>query len=359
MVVFRADASQRIGTGHVMRCLTLADALRARGAQVGFVCRDLDGHLMGLLRARGMDVRALPAPAQGGFKAEPGYAGWLGAPERTDAVETIAALPSTQPDWLVVDHYGLGREWEQQVRTRVGKLLVIDDLADRLHDCDVLLDPNHWVDLGRRHVGQVPEQCQVLTGAQYALLGPEYTNARRTAPVRDGLVRRVFVYFGGSDPYDITGMALEVLSQSEFRHLDVDIVLGPNNAHRDAIHAGAARRPRTFVHEPRAHLADLMAGADLALGAGGVATWERMCLGLPSLVVCIADNQRPTCDALAAEGLIQYAGDWTSVGPSDLAGALRRVLADPDRMISLSTRGAHLIDGLGASRVADIMEVNR
>lgn len=338
-----------------MRCLTLADALRARGAHVGFVCRDLDGHLMALLRTRGVDVRALPAPASGAFKDEPGYAGWLGVPERTDAVETIAALPNAQPDWLVVDHYGLGSEWERQVRTRVGRLLVIDDLADRLHDCDVLLDPNHWVDLDRRHVGLVPEQCQVLTGAEYALLGPEYANARRTASVRDGLVRRVFVYFGGSDPHDITGMTLAVLSRPEFGHLDVDIVVGPNNTHRRAIHTQAARRPRTFVHEPRAHLADLMAGADLACGAAGVATWERMCLGLPSLVVCIADNQRPTCEALSAEGLIQYVGDWTSVGPEDLARALRQVLAEPERLTRLSTRGARLIDGLGASRVAAIM----
>jgi UDP-2,4-diacetamido-2,4,6-trideoxy-beta-L-altropyranose hydrolase len=355
MVVFRADASQRMGTGHVMRCLTLADALRVRGAQVAFVCRDLDGDLMALLRKRGMDVRALRAPTSDTVKAAPGYAGWLGVPERTDAEETIAALGSAQPDWLVVDHYSLGRAWEQQVRPTVGKLLVIDDLADRRHDCDVLLDPNHWVDGDRRHVGQVPEACQVLSGAQYTLLGPEYTTARRTAPARDGHVRRVLVYFGGSDPHNITGMTLAVLSQSEFGHLDADLVLGPNNTHRGAIHTQAAGRPRTTVHEPRAHLADLMMRADLAVGAGGVATWERMCLGLPSLVVSIADNQRPTCEALFADGVIQYAGDWTSVGPADLARNLRQMLAEPDRLARLSSRGARLVDGLGASRVAAVM----
>lgn len=342
-----------------MRCLTLANALRARGAQAGFVCRDLDGHLMALLLKRGLDVRALPAPAPDTAMAGPGYTGWLGVAERTDAIETVAALGPEQPDWLVVDHYGIADTWEQQVRPSVGRLLVIDDLANRRHDCDVLLDPNYWVDPDRRHAGMVPERCQVLTGAQYALLGPEYANARRIAPVRDGTVRRVLVYFGGSDPYDITGMALGVLSQSEFCHLDVDIVLGSNNAHRDAIHTQATGRLRTAVHEPRAHLADLMARADLALGAGGVATWERMCLGLPSLVVCIADNQRPTCETLSAEGFIQYVGDWRSVGPGDLARALRQMLAEPDRMMSLSARGTHLIDGLGASRTADIMEGRR
>lgn len=338
-----------------MRCLTLADALQARGAQVQFVCRDLDGHLMANLRMRGMDVRALPAPKGGRAHPEPGYSAWLGVPEHTDAEETIAALPKTVPDWLVVDHYALASAWERQVQGSAGRLLVIDDLANRPHDCDVLLDPNYWPTHDHRYGGLVPERCLVLTGAQFALLGPAYANARRIAPERDGVVRRVFVYFGGSDPYDMTSLTLAVLSQSEFADLDVDIVVGPNNAQRDAIRSQASRRARTSLFEPRAHLADLMTRADLAIGAAGVATWERMCLGLPSLVVCIADNQRPTCEALSAEGLIDYAGDWTSVGSEELAGALRHILSRPDHLRSLSLRCSRLIDGLGVPRVMAIM----
>lgn len=354
-VVFRVDASRRMGTGHVMRCLTLAEALRARGAQTRFVCREQEGHLITLLRDRGLDVSALPAPTPGSPLAAETYAMWLGVPELADAAETIAALGGEVPDWLVVDHYGLGAPWEQRLRPHVGRLLVIDDLANRDHDCDVLLDQNHWLDPDRRHAGLVPERCQVLVGAQYALLGPEYASHRNTALVRDGVVRRLLVYFGGADPQDMTGVVLALLSTPRYRHLEVDIVVGPNNANAEVIRADAARRPHTSVYGPRPHLADLMALADLAIGAGGVTTWERMCLGLPSLVVCIADNQRPTCEALSAAGLIEYIGDARSVGPADIDNAMRQLLTERDRLVALSTRSSRFVDGRGASRVADVM----
>jgi UDP-2,4-diacetamido-2,4,6-trideoxy-beta-L-altropyranose hydrolase len=354
-VVFRVDASTRMGTGHVMRCLTLAESLRARGAQTWFVSRTQAGDLITLVRNRGLDVRVLPAPPPEPSEAADIYATWLGVPELTDATETLAALRSDKPDWLVVDHYGLGARWEQQLRPHVGRLLVIDDLANRPHDCDVLLDPNHWRDPDGRHAGLVPEGCQVLVGAPYVLLGPEYARHRHAARVRDGIVRRVLVYFGGSDPDDMTRMVLGVLSMPPFQHLDVDIVVGPNNLNADTIRAEAAGRKRTMVHSPRAHLADLMAQADLAVGAGGVASWERCCLGLPALVICIADNQRPTCEALSAAGLIHYVGESTSVGPTDIEMALRSLVSDRDRMVALSALSARLIDGRGAARVADII----
>lgn len=354
-VVFRVDASQRMGTGHVMRCLTLAEALRGRGAHTRFVSREHTGHLVTLLRDRGLDVRVLPAPVLGSPEAADTYATWLGVPELTDAAETIAALRGENPDWMIVDHYGLGALWEQQVRSHAGRLLVIDDLANRHHDCDVLLDPNHWRDPDSRYAGLVPAGCQVLVGAQYAILGPEYARYRHAARVRDGLVRRLLVYFGGSDPDDVTGMVLALLSAPQFRHLEVDIVVGPNNANAEIIRAEAASRPRTSVHGPRPHLADLMAEADVAIGAGGVAIWERLCMGLPSLVVCIAENQRPTCEALSAAGLIDYVGESKTVGPADIDLALRGLLSDRDRLVALSTRGAGFVDGSGAARVADII----
>jgi len=354
-VVFRVDASQRMGTGHVMRCLTLADALRARGAHTRFVSREHTGHLLTLLRDRGLDVRVLPAPAPGSAEAGDTYATWLGVPELEDAAATIAALRGERPDWLVVDHYGLGATWEQQLRPHAGRLLVIDDLANRHHDCDVLLDPNYWRDPDSRHSGLVPADCQVLVGAQYALLGPEYARYRLATRMRDGLVRRVFVYFGGSDPDDMTRMVLAVMSAPQFQHLEVDIVVGPNNVKAEIISAEASARPHTSVHGPRPHLADLMANADVAIGAGGVAIWERLCLGLPALVVCIAENQRPTCEALSAAGLIDYVGDSKTVGPADLDLALRTLLADRDRLVAFSTRGASFVDGGGAARVADTM----
>ena len=354
-IVFRADASTGMGTGHVMRCVTLAETLQARGARTSFVCRDHQGNLIDTLRNKALHASVLPAPHIQSRLAEEDYAAWLGVPQSTDAEQTIETLQGNKPDWLVVDHYALDAEWEQRLRPHIDRLLVIDDLANRDHDCDVLLDQNYSTEGEHRHLGVVPKGCQVLSGPRYALLAQEYASYRQTLPAREGPVHRVLVYFGGTDPHNMTGLALEALSAPEFRHLDVDVVIGTNSAHRATLGEQAARRPHTHVHGTRPHLADLMARADLAIGAGGVTTWERMCLGLPSLVVSIANNQRPTCEALSAEGLIQYVGDVRSVGKAQIRAALKTLLQDRERRAALSCRGQFLVDGRGASRVADVM----
>ena len=354
-VAFRTDASTRMGTGHVMRCLVLAEALRARGAHAEFICREHQGHLIATLREHAFPVARLPAPSSAGDAGKENYAAWLGVSPLEDAEQTMQALPVDDPDWIVVDHYGLDIEWETRVRARAGRMLVIDDLADRPHDCDALLDQNYATAGGRRHAGLVPERCDLLMGPRYALLAPEYESYRRTQPPRDGRVRRVLVYFGGADPSNMTGQALAALSAPAFRHLAVDLVIGTNHPHREALEAEAAARPDTCMHGTRPHLADLMVRADLAIGAGGVTTWERMCLALPSLVVGIAENQRPTNEALAAAGLIQYVGDVRSVGAVEIRDALTSLIEDRERLARLSSRGRILVDGRGTSRVTDVL----
>ena len=360
-VVFRADASTWIGTGHIMRCLTLAQALQERGAKPSFVCREHQGNLIELLHKRGLVVIPLPAPPApatpsiGTVPADSDYAAWLGVPQTADAESTIDVLNHEKPDWLIVDHYALGVEWEQRMRPHAERLFAIDDLSNRRHDCDLLLDQNYSVEADHRYTSLVPNGCWILSGPHYALLASEYAARREVVPVRGGRVRRVLAYFGGTDLYNMTGLALDVLSSPEFDALEVDVVIGPNNTGRAALDAQAAARPRTRVHDPRADLADLMAHADLAIGAGGVTIWERMCLGLPSLVVSLADNQRPTCEALANAGLIEYVGHVDAVRAPELRVALQRLLDQPDRLAALSRRGQELVDGRGTSRVADIM----
>jgi UDP-2,4-diacetamido-2,4,6-trideoxy-beta-L-altropyranose hydrolase len=353
-VVIRADASARMGTGHVMRCVTLAQALESRGAQPSFVCREHPGSMIAALRKRSWPVAVLPGPEGPARTTQEDYADWLGVPESTDAEETIGALANDRPDWLVVDHYSLGTEWEQRLRPHVARLLVIDDLA-RPHQCDVLLDQNYSDDGAARHKDLVPGLCIVLAGPRYALLAPVYASRRQARPERDGTVRRVLVYFGGVDPSNMTGQALTALSAPEFAHLAVDLVIGMNHSLRQALERQAAGRPGTSVHGTRPDLADLMVDSDLAIGAGGGTTWERMCLGVPSLVVSIAENQRAACESLAADGFIEYLGDASSVAAADIHDALKRLLADRDRLERFSSRGRLLVDGQGASRVADVM----
>jgi len=182
-IVFRTDAALQIGTGHVMRCLTLAEALAERGAHCRFVCREHSGNLMELIRDRGFDAIGLPVEsgrlATEASSDEPigAHATWLGADWAVDAEQACAALGDMDADWLIVDHYALDVRWERSLRSRCRRLMVIDDLADRIHDCDLLLDQN----LGREprdYAGLVPDCSAILVGPRFALLRPEFAALR-------------------------------------------------------------------------------------------------------------------------------------------------------------------------------------
>ena len=293
-VAFRVDASLEIGTGHLMRCLALAETLRGRGVGIQFICRQQPGFLLPLLHQAAMPVAMLAAVPATPHASQSSR----GVTQTEDAIQTIAALNGAKPDCIVMDHYGLGAQWQRQLRPHSSRLLVIDDLVDRPQDCDILLDPNFSLAGKDRYAGLVPPGASLLSGPRYALLRPEYAAHRGTTRSRAGEVTRVFVFFGGSDLQDMTGLTVEALSRVALRHLGVDVVVGANYAHRNKLERLIGQRPGATVHPPRAHLADLMAGADLAIGAGGVTTWERMCLGLPALVVTVAENQRPASEAL-------------------------------------------------------------
>lgn len=354
-VVFRVDASARMGIGHLIRCLTLAEALREGGAQMHFICRAHAGDLIALLRQKAMPVTTLPAPAAINTARGEDYAAWLGVSQAEDAGQTIEALDGEKPDWLIVDHYGLDVEWERRVRPHVSKLMVIDDLANRQHDCDVLLDQNYSAEGGQRYAGLVPDACRLLVGPRYALLRPEYATSRKTPRVRDGQVGRVMVFFGGTDPRNMTGMALEALANPGLKHLEVDVVVGANNPHREALVKQSRERAEITIYGPHPHLVDFMAKADLAIGAGGTTTWERLCLGLPSLVVSIAENQVPSCIALHRSRLINYLGFQDEVDVTGFFQEMVQMIGDPGRLMEMSLAGQALVDGRGVDIVNETL----
>lgn len=354
-VVFRVDASARMGIGHLMRCLTLAESLRKRNVQIRFVCREHTGNLITLLQQKAMPVTVLPAPAVSDTASGENYAAWLGVTQAEDAEQTIKALSGEKPHWLVVDHYGLDVEWEQRLRPHTNRLMVIDDLANRHHDCDVLLDQNYSAEGERRYAGLVPDTCKLLVGPRYALLRPEYAAYRKTLRTREGQVARVLVFFGGSDPQNMTGVALEALSHTELHHLGVDVVIGANNPHREALVKKTAEMAQATIYGLRPHLADLMAQADLAIGAGGATTWERLCLGLPSLVVSIAENQVPSCAALHYSRLIDYLGYQDDVDAAGVSNEIIHMIGNPGRLVAMSLAGQALVGGCGADIINDTL----
>ncbi len=325
LAVFRTDASNSIGTGHVMRSLTLAEALTSKGFEILFVCRELEGHLCDEITGRGFTVYRLPAPDHPIRNTASLYSSWLGVTEPQDAGETLAALAHVSPDWLVVDHYGLGRDWEISIRPAAGRLLAIDDLA-RAHECDLLVDQNLVSGMRGRYDGLVTKRCNLMLGPEYALLQPIYAQLHDRVPPREGPVRRILVSFGGSDQPNMTERTLECILGLNRPDITVDVVVSSGHLHVQEIQECLRGNAQIHLHKSLSNLASIMVSADLAIGAVGVTSWERLCLGLPAIVVTIADNQRPVAAGLHEMGLIRWIGHHDEVDVQKMCQALNGIL---------------------------------
>lgn len=357
-IVFRTDAALDIGTGHVMRCLTLAETLREHGAVCRFVCRAHPGNLIEMIQRRGFEVHALPFDNYWIVPENPSpvHASWLGADWQADAEQTKVGAGETAVDWLIVDHYALDARWESTLRTHCGKIMVIDDLADRDHDCDLLLDQN----LGRNvddYAALVPAGCTLLVGAQYALLRPEfsaqreYSLARRSTPQ----LKHLLITMGGVDKDDVTGKVLDALRTCSLPpDCRISVVMGPHAPWLAQVRGRAANMPwPTEVLVNVSDMARLMADSDLAIGAAGSTSWERCCLGLPSLMLLLAENQRGGAQALQAAGAAGF------IAASDLEDGLPEMLnafCELNALQRVSAAAAAICDGLGASLVVPYLE---
>ena len=233
-----------------------------------------------------------------------------------------------------MDSYALYIAWERRLRAVAARIFVIDDLANRVHDCDALLDQNFYRDAAHRYDGLVPATCEVRIGPRYALLREEFFAARRSLRTRDGHLRRVFVFYGGSDLTRETEKAVRALLAVPELRLAADVVVGSSNAHLAEIKALCAGHENLHLHVQAQNMAALMATADLALGAGGTTTWERCFLGLPALVTVIAENQRSIAKDTAAAGLVRYLGTWEEVTEVRLVQELR-TYAEPEKLRAL------------------------
>ena len=343
-IVIRTDASTDIGTGHVMRCLTLAEELREHGTDVLFICRELPGDLIGLIEAREFRVLRL---------ADSLDASWQQDADRSiNAIRTLNEAVS----WLIVDHYGLDRRWEERLRPVVRKLMVIDDLADRPHDCDLLLDQNLQQDMTRRYRGLVPDRCRTLSGPQHALLRREFEEARKVLRDRNGTVRRILVFFGGSDPTAETLKTLEALRILDRPDIIADVVVGSSNPRKDEVRSRCADMPSVRYHCQVSDMAGLMAAADLSIGAGGSTHWERCYLGLPSVTIVVADNQRGPTEALAAAGAVKDLGWHEDIDAHVIADTLKTLIGDPAALRTMSERARAVMDGASGERDRTVVE---
>lgn len=337
-----------------MRCLTLADALKQRGAQTCFISRDLPIHLRGMLVAKGHELVLLDSVQNDVALDELAHAHWLGVSQAQDAADSIKALHGVDWDWLIVDHYALDARWESMLRHTAKKILVIDDIADRRHDCDMLLDQNFYADMDARYTAKVPAHCRLLLGPHYALLRDEFRQLHGQVKPRTGPVKRILVFFGGVDADNYTALAIEVLANISIKDLQVDVIIGAQHPHRAEIESACVERG--FVcHTQTSRMAELMAAADLAIGAGGSATWERCCLGLPALLVALADNQINIAKALNLLGACIYVGALKTASATNMRNVIVSLLVAQDQLKILSEKSYSLVDGLGVDRVCQEM----
>ena len=341
-----------------MRCLALAQGIERAGGKALFICRESPGNLCDEIASRGFTTLRLTGYEVGEASAdneELVHAAWLGTSWQEDAAQTCELLQSLPPvDWLIVDHYALDARWELAVRSLANNLMAIDDLFDRPHDVDLLLNQNILHASKASYAGLLPSTARQLLGPCYALLQKDYKEFRNRTPPRSGKIGRVLVYFGGVDAANLTGRSLEALRAAGCGDLAIDIVLPVAGPHAESIRALAARLPGAHVHEVLPSLAQLMASADLAIGAGGTTSWERLCLGLPAMVVTLSENQLMIAQALQVNGLTRWLGHHDEITVECLADALRTLLQEglaPD----WSTRCRAAVDGAGVERVAALL----
>jgi UDP-2,4-diacetamido-2,4,6-trideoxy-beta-L-altropyranose hydrolase len=315
---FRADSSSQIGSGHVQRCLTLAKKLKESGNTCKFICRNHKNNLIQKILKENFEVIKLPNSNKIKFKKKSinkktNYLNWIGASWKEDAQQTINILKKEKVDWLVVDHYGIDYKWEQKLRSYSKKIMVIDDLANRKHDCDLLLDQNLIANFKNRYKNLLPKNCSTLIGPEFALLQDDYKDLHLSIPPRKGPVKRILVYFGATDEKKLTEKTLLAFLQLNKKDIILDVVLSPESPQIKNVKKLTNKFRNINLHIELKSLANLILKADLAVGACGSTSWERCCLGLPSIVVTIADNQEPIAKELHLKGVVRWLGHCDNI----------------------------------------------
>lgn len=333
LAVIRADASTSIGSGHVMRCLTLAHRLKKeKNAKVVFVMRVLPGNLIGVVEKQGFEVLKL-SPANHKYSLN-GYGLWLTVPMEVDARQTIEVLQHYLQEHgcdvvnrLIVDSYALDEQWERMLHPYCKEIMVIDDLANRRHECDILLDQNFYLNKDVRYAGLVPERCKMLLGPEHALLREEFYEAKKHFRKRDGTIKNILVFYGGSDLTNETEKAIKALVQlhDEGYSFTADVITGVSNSRREKIKNLCSKYYFFHYYCQVSNMAEFMNKADLMLGAGGSTTWERLYMELPALVTAVAENQIQGCIDCSKSGIINYLGEAANVNISTIIASIKNI----------------------------------
>lgn len=348
--VFRVDASLKIGSGHVMRCLALADILKNNCFKVEFICRKHQGNLICRIIEEGYKVHKLDSISKKNTGRKLEYSSWLGVSQKQDADDCIKALNNSLVDWIIVDSYSIDEEWHKALKPYCSKLMVIDDLADRNYLCDILLDQTFGRDK-KEYSHLTSKNCNFLMGSEYALLRSEFINSRPKSLKRrkNQDLDHLLINMGGIDATNITEKILDSLKFLNLnRDLKITIIMGANAPHIKSVRQKAAKSDHQInVLVDAKNIAQIMTNADIAIGASGSTTWERCCLGLPSIQLAISKNQENLSKILASKNIIKLIKDVNEVSSM--------IESAKDWMRDVGTLSAEICDGLGTSRVFNKM----
>lgn len=361
-IVFRCDASIQIGTGHVMRCLTLADELARQGAKCHFICREHEGNLIDFIAQKGYEVYKLEVVhldkhMKNDVEPTLFHSEWLGSSQTEDVKQTIDIVITIEPEWLIIDHYALNDYWEQKLRPHCDNILVIDDLADRKHDCDILLDQTFGRD-SQDYQHLVPDHCKVLGGTTYALLRPEFSKWRQYSLERrkNNTLEHILVNLGGVDKDNLTSQILDTLKQAPLSDsCKITVVMGSTSPWVEAAKKKAEQLPwPTEVKTGVSNMAQLMANSDLAIGAAGSTIWERFCLGLPTILLVIAQNQETNLNKVKPYHINFFRKNDSNFKEA-LIKAIHQLSSNPTPLTNNTKIIQNLVNGQGAKLISQIL----
>lgn len=343
VIAFRVDQSPTIGSGHFNRCLNLAKILKKKKVKIKFICRNnfLSKKIKKKLKNYKIQINFLKGKNTSNFFF------------KEDAIQTIKILKKNKIDWLVVDHYELDYKWESLVKRYAKKILVIDDLANRKHKCDLLLDQNYVHNYTNRYNNILKKDCVKLLGPRYSLLDSSFLEKNRKVK-KNRNVKNIFVFFSGSYLEKIENIFLNILNSKEFRKFKIDFVVANKNRIKNTFIKSKINK-NLKIYQPFISMANLMKKADLAIGGGGTNTWERMFLGIPSLVLCLASNQKKVCDYLSEKKIIIYLGNTYSINKKKIKLAIIKAIKNIQLLRNKSLKWRYIIDGMGAYRVSEVI----
>ncbi len=333
--ILRTDASPTMGGGHVVRCMALAEGLADEGWRCEFAVTHETLSTVPWLAACEFLVHELSSGDEAG---------------------ELARLAPQGADLFVIDHGKSAADYERSFRGWARRILVMNDISLEGHECDLLLCQNMNMELGQKVIKE-SNQCRVLVGPEFALLRKEFTVHRSKAlsQRKAGSVNRIFVSLGMTDAYNINAVILDGLASLQ-ENCIIDVVIGKKAAHLEDILVQAASHPSVVnVHTDlsAAQVAELMILADLAIGAPGMSSWERCSLGLPSLLIVWADNQKNNAIGLVEAGAAVSIGNWPDVKPSNVTERVQRLIDSPDAYRKMSIAAASLCDGMSLQRTIE------